>query len=307
MAAADFEALAAPSWATRPRPRTIQYNRRHADGAIAVSDQRLRSRLSIIILEADTPAGKAFDVTLLCAIALSVIAVMLESVNSFALRFGEELRLVEWIFTVLFTIEYGLRLYCVERPSRYAHSFFGIVDLLAILPSYLSLVVPGSQSLLVIRALRLLRIFRIFKLERFLSEANVLLTALRAGSRKVAVFLGTVLVLVAILGSAMYIIEGEEHGFDNIPLSMYWAVVTMTTVGYGDLTPQTPLGRLLSTVVMVIGYSIIAIPTGIVTSEIIQAGRKPVTTRHCPHCLTEGHEMNARYCKDCAEELPRPA
>jgi len=272
-----------------------------------VSYQSLRRRLRIIIFEADTPAGKAFDVTLLGAIVLSVIAVMLESVTSVTLRFGEELRIAEWIFTVLFTVEYGLRLMCVEQPSRYARSFFGIVDLLAILPSYLSLVIPGSQSLLVIRALRLLRIFRIFKLARFLSEANVLLTALRSSSRKVAVFLGTVLVLVAILGSAMYLIEGEEHGFDNIPLAMYWAVVTMTTVGYGDMIPQTPLGRLLSTLVMIIGYGIIAIPTGIVTSEIIQAGRKPVTTRHCPNCLTEGHEMDARYCKDCANRLPKSA
>jgi voltage-gated potassium channel len=288
------------------RPKIIQYNRQHANGAIAVSFQRLRRRLHIIIFEADTPAGKVFDVTLLCAIALSVIAVMLESVTSITDRFGDELRLAEWIFTLLFTIEYCLRLLCVERPSHYARSFFGIVDLLAILPSYLSLLIPGSQSLLVIRALRLLRIFRIFKLAPFLREANVLLTALRSGSRKVVVFLGTVLVLVAILGTAMYIIEGEEHGFDNIPLSMYWAVVTMTTVGYGDMTPQTPLGRLLSTLVMVIGYGIIAIPTGIVTSEIIQAGRTPVTTRHCPSCLTEGHETSARYCKDCSRKLPKP-
>jgi voltage-gated potassium channel len=270
-----------------------------------VSSQQLRRHLRIIIFEADTPAGKAFDVALLFAIVLSIIAVMLESVASIAQSFGEELRLAEWIFTLLFTIEYGLRLFCVDRPSRYARSFFGIVDLLAILPSYLSLFIPGSQSLLVIRALRLLRIFRIFKLARFLSEANVLLTALRSGSRKVVVFLGTVLVLVAILGSAMYIIEGEEHGFDSIPLSMYWAVVTMTTVGYGDMIPHTPLGRLLSTLVMVIGYSIIAIPTGIVTSEIIQASRKPITTRHCPSCLTEGHETSARYCKDCANKLPK--
>jgi len=272
-----------------------------------VSFQRLRRRLHIIIFEADTPAGKVFDVTLLCAIALSIVAVMLESVTSVADRFGDELRLAEWVFTLLFTVEYGLRMLCVDRPSRYARSFFGIVDLLAILPSYLSLLIPGSQSLLVIRALRLLRIFRVFKLAPFLREANVILTALRSGSRKVVVFLGTLLILVVILGSAMYIIEGEEHGFDNIPLAMYWAVVTMTTVGYGDLTPQTPLGRLLSTLVMVIGYGIIAIPTGIVTSEIIQAGRNPVTTRHCPSCLTEGHEPEARYCKDCAKRLPKPA
>lgn len=268
------------------------------------SDDSLRARLRIIIFEADTPFGKAFDVSLLCAIVLSVFTVMLESVSSVADAYGPELRLAEWVFTLLFTAEYVLRLYCVERPWRYARSFFGIVDLLAILPTYLSLLIPGSQSLLVIRALRLLRIFRVFKLARFLREANMLVTALRTGSRKVIVFLGTVLVLIAILGSAMYIIEGEEHGFDSIPLAMYWAAATMTTVGYGDLVPRTPLGRFLSTLVMVIGYSIIAIPTGIMTSEIIAAGQKPVTTRHCPECLTEGHETNARFCKDCAAPLP---
>jgi voltage-gated potassium channel len=269
------------------------------------SEGSLRTRLRIIIFEADTPSGKAFDVALLCAIVLSVFTVMLESVSSVADAYGAELRLAEWIFTLLFTAEYVLRLYCVERPWRYARSFFGIVDLLAILPTYLSLLIPGSQSLLVIRALRLLRIFRVFKLARFLREANMLVTALRTGSRKVIVFLGTVLVLIAILGSAMYIIEGEEHGFDSIPLAMYWAAATMTTVGYGDLVPRTPLGRFLSTLVMVIGYSIIAIPTGIMTSEIIAAGQKPVTTRHCPECLTEGHETNARFCKDCAAPLPK--
>jgi voltage-gated potassium channel len=269
------------------------------------SEGSLRTRLRIIIFEADTPSGKAFDVALLCAIVLSVFTVMLESVSSVADAYGAELRLAEWIFTLLFTAEYVLRLYCVERPWRYARSFFGIVDLLAILPTYLSLLIPGSQSLLVIRALRLLRIFRVFKLARFLREANMLVTALRTGSRKVIVFLGTVLVLIAILGSAMYIIEGEEHGFDSIPLAMYWAAATMTTVGYGDLVPRTPLGRFLSTLVMVIGYSIIAIPTGIMTSEIIAAGQKPVTTKHCPECLTEGHETNARFCKDCAAPLPK--
>lgn len=307
MAVAGFDSPAALARASRPPLRTIQYNPRHANGTIAVSLGPLRRRLQIIIFEADTPAGKAFDVALLFAIGVSVITVMLESVNSIADRFGAELRLAEWLITLSFTVEYVLRMFCVERPSRYARSFFGIVDLLAILPSYLSLIIPGSQSLLVIRALRLLRIFRVFKLAPFLREANVLITALRSGSRKVVVFLGTVLVLVAILGSTMYIIEGEENGFDNIPLSMYWAIVTMTTVGYGDLTPQTPLGRLVATVVMIIGYGIIAIPTGIVTSEIIQANRIPVTTRHCPACLTEGHAADARYCKDCSEQLPKPA
>ncbi len=265
----------------------------------------VRTRLRIIIFEADTPAGKAFDVLLLVVILLSVVAVMAESVTSIQVRHGLALRRAEWIFTALFTLEYALRLYCIDRPLRYARSFFGVVDLLAILPSYMSLLVPGAQSLLVIRALRLLRIFRIFKLAQFLREANVLLSALRSGSRKVRVFLGALLVLVAILGSAMYIIEGQENGFENIPLSMYWAVVTMTTVGYGDVVPQTGFGRLLATLVMVIGYSIIAIPTGIMTSEIIQASRQPVTTRHCPKCLTEGHEWDARFCKDCAAALPR--
>jgi voltage-gated potassium channel len=284
----------------------FQYNRHMADEPGTAQERSLRERLRIIIFEADTPSGKAFDVALLCAIVVSVVAVMLESVTSIEEAHGGALRRAEWVFTGLFTVEYVLRLYCVDRPLRYARSFFGVVDLLAILPSYLSLIVPGSQSLLVIRALRLLRIFRVFKLARFLREANMLATALRTGSRKVIVFLGTVLVLISILGSAMYIIEGEEHGFDSIPLAMYWAAATMTTVGYGDLVPQTPLGRFLSTLVMVIGYSIIAIPTGIMTSEIIAAGQKPVTTRHCPSCLSEGHDLDARFCRDCAAPLPEP-
>jgi voltage-gated potassium channel len=262
-----------------------------------------RERTRIIIFEADTPAGKAFDVALLGSIALSVVAVMLESVDAIEARHGGWLRDAEWVFTLLFSIEYALRLACVERPLRYAKSFFGVVDLLAILPTYLSLFLPGSQSLLVIRSLRLLRIFRVFKLARFLREANILLGAVQSGSRKVLVFLGTVLVLVAILGSTMYIIEGEENGFTSIPIAMYWAVVTMTTVGYGDIIPHTVAGKFVSTIVMIIGYSIIAIPTGIVTAEIIQASRRDVTTRHCPECLTEGHERDARFCKDCAAPL----
>jgi voltage-gated potassium channel len=262
-----------------------------------------RARVRIIIFEADTPAGKAFDVALLCAIALSVVAVMLESVNGIEARYGDWLRAAEWVITLLFSAEYALRLACVGQPVRYARSFFGIVDLLAVLPTYLSLFLPGAQSLLVIRSLRMLRIFRVFKLARFLREANVLLAALRQGSRKILVFLGTVILLVAILGSAMYIIEGEENGFTSIPLAMYWAVVTMTTVGYGDMVPQTAAGKLVSTVVMIIGYSIIAIPTGIVTAEIVQAARAPVTTRHCQECLSEGHEWNARFCRDCAAPL----
>ena len=264
-------------------------------------------RTRIIIFEADTPAGKAFDVALLFAIVVSVVAVMLESVASVDARYHDWLRATEWLLTGLFSVEYALRLACVGQPLRYARSFLGVVDLLAILPSYLSLVLPGTQSLLVIRSLRLLRIFRIFKLARFLREANVLLTALRSGSRKVLVFLGTVLILVAILGSAMYLIEGEENGFSSIPTAMYWAVVTLTTVGYGDIVPHTVAGKLVSTLVMVLGYCIIAIPTGIVTAEIVQISRAPVTTRHCPECLTEGHRPDARFCKDCAAGLPPTA
>jgi len=266
-----------------------------------------RERARIIIFEADTPLGKLFDVGLLVSIATSIVAVMLESVRAVDARFGDWLRGVEWYLTAAFTVEYALRLWSVHSPLRYARSFFGIVDLLAILPTYLSVLLPGSQSLVVIRALRLLRIFRIFKLARFLSEANVLLGALRSGSRKVVVFLGSVLVLVSILGSAMYIIEGDEGGFSSIPMSIYWAVVTMTTVGYGDIIPQTVLGKIVSTLVMIIGYSIIAIPTGIVTAEIVQAHHGSVTTRHCPTCLTEGHQSSARFCRDCGASLAPPA
>jgi voltage-gated potassium channel len=264
-----------------------------------------REELRVIIFEADTPAGKAFDIGLFIAIMLSVTAVMAESVRWIRQDHGVMLRALEWLFTILFTVEYLLRLVCVPRASAYARSFFGIVDLLAILPSYVSVLFPGAQSLLVIRALRLLRVFRVFKLGRFLGEANVLTTALQGSGHKVSVFLGTVLILVTIIGSAMYLIEGEENGFTNIPISVYWAVVTMTTVGYGDIAPQTVPGRTLAALVMILGYSIIAVPTGIVTSEIIQAARGPVpTTRGCPACMTEGHEVGARYCKDCGAPLP---
>jgi voltage-gated potassium channel len=261
-----------------------------------------REQLRVIIFEADTPLGKFFDVGLLATIFVSVIAVMLESVADIRARYGAVLHTLEWAITASFTLEYVLRLISVERPARYARSFFGLVDLLSILPSYLSLLLPGSQSLLVVRALRLLRIFRIFKLSRFLGEANVLRQALRASSRKVLVFIGTVVVIVTIVGAAMFVIEGPEHGFTSIPHSMYWALVTMTTVGYGDIAPETTLGKLLASVVMLTGYGIIAIPTGIVTAELVGLGRPP-TTRSCPHCLSEGHDPSARFCQDCGEEL----
>ena len=263
-----------------------------------------RERLREIIFEAETPAGKAFDVGLLIAILLSVSLVMIESVAPLREQYGREIIAAEWVFTILFTIEYALRLITVRRPSRYARSFFGIVDFLAIVPTYLSAFVPGAHSLLVIRGLRLLRIFRVFKLGRFLGEAGVLSRALLSSRHKITVFLGTVVILVTILGAAMYLIEGEDSGFTSIPQSVYWAVVTMTTVGYGDLVPQTIGGKALASMVMVLGYSIIAVPTGIVTAEIVEtAVGRQVSTRNCPDCMSEGHVTDARFCKDCGAPM----
>ncbi len=263
-----------------------------------------REKLRVVIFEAETPAGKLFDVALLVAIVLSVVAVMLDSVAGIREQYGELLHGVEYFFTGLFTIEYVLRLASVPSPWGYARSFFGVVDLLAILPTYLSLLLPHAESLLVIRGLRLLRIFRVFKLGRFLGEASLLTRALRSSRHKVTVFLGTVLILVTILGAAMYLIEGEEHGFTSIPVAVYWAIVTMTTVGYGDIAPQTPAGKALASLVMVLGYSIIAVPTGIVTAEIVEsAAASRITTRVCGSCMSEGHEPSARFCKDCGAEL----
>ncbi len=263
-----------------------------------------REKLRLIIFEADTPAGKAFDIALLIAILISVSVVMAESVTTIREPFGFELDVAEWIFTLLFTAEYVLRLIAVRRPAHYARSFFGIVDVLAIAPTYLSLLFPGAESLLVIRGLRLLRVFRVFKLGRFLGEASLLGRALINSRHKVIVFLGTILILVTILGAAMYLIEGEEHGFTSVPESVYWAIVTMTTVGYGDITPHTIAGKTLAAMVMVLGYSIIAVPTGIVTAEIVETavGGK-ISTRCCPDCLSEGHTTDARFCKYCGAAL----
>ena len=262
-----------------------------------------RAHLHEIIFEADTPAGKAFDVALLWAIVLSVIAVSLDSVPSIQQRFGEALRPIEWGFTALFTVEYVLRLLAVQRPSRYALSFFGIVDLIAVAPTYLSLLFVGSQSLLVIRVLRLLRIFRVLKLSGFLIEAEVLVRALRASRPKIVVFLGTVLTVVVIVGALMHLIEGGENGFTSIPLSMYWAIVTLSTVGYGDIAPQTVVGRMLASALMILGYGLIAVPTGIVSVELARATRADVSTQACPNCSREGHDPDAQYCKFCGSEL----
>jgi voltage-gated potassium channel len=270
-----------------------------------MNDERsaFRKRLHEIIFGADTPSGKTFDVTLMVLIILSVIAVLLESVVSVRTAWGRELRIFEWVVTILFTIEYFLRLYSVRRPWRYARSFFGVVDLLAILPSYLSLVIPGAQSLLVIRALRLLRVFRVLKLAHFVGESRILWAAIRASARKIIVFLGTVLTIVVIVGSTMYLIEGEANGFTSIPVSIYWAIVTMTTVGYGDIAPQTTLGKILASAIMIMGYGIIAVPTGIVTVELATASRRDINTKACPDCGTGRHDPDAVHCKYCGGKL----
>jgi len=258
-----------------------------------------RVKLQQVIFEAETPAGRAFDVALIAAILLSIAAVMLESVAAVRARHGALLLRVEWAFTLLFTVEYLLRLACVGRPLRYARSFFGLVDLLAILPTWLGLVLPGAQALLTIRALRLLRVFRVFKLGAYVGEAAQIARALRASRRKIGVFLFTVLTVVVILGTLLYVIEGPEHGFADIPTAVYWAIVTLTTVGYGDISPATPFGKALAALVMILGYGIIAVPTGIVTVEMGRAGRAAVSTHACPSCTAEGHDPDAVHCKFC--------
>lgn len=265
-------------------------------------DNNWRNTLYTIIFEADTPAGKFFDEVLILSILLSIIIVMLDSVSSIAAIYGDLFYTLEWIFTILFTLEYLLRLICVGRPTRYATSFFGIIDLLAIIPTYLSLLLPGSQYLVVIRSLRLLRVFRVLKLAQYMGEADILIRALRASQRKITLFLFTVLTLVIILGSLMYVIEGAESGFTSIPRSIYWAIITLTTVGYGDIVPETNLGQALASLVMITGYSIIAVPTGIITSELTYAS-KYSKGRVCQNCSFEGHDIDAKFCKHCGARL----
>lgn len=262
-----------------------------------------RERWHDIIFEADTSAGKAFDVALLATISISVLAVAAESVAGISERFGTELRVIEWILTILFSIEYVLRLLVVERPTAYARSFFGVVDLLAVLPTYLSLFFGGTQALSVIRALRLLRIFRIFKAARYVSEMNAMLIAFRKTRHKILVFVFVVLCSVLIMGTLLYVIEGEASGFDNIPRSVYWAIVTMTTVGYGDIAPQTPLGQFIAAAAMVLGYGLIIIPTGLFAVELAQSRHEEVSTEHCRRCSFERHDIDARFCKRCGARL----
>ncbi|PPK88524.1 voltage-gated potassium channel [Neolewinella xylanilytica] len=270
-----------------------------------MSDQSLRQRIHEIIFEADTPAGKLFDVVLLGLITFSIIIVMLESSEDYNEQYGAFFWYTEWFLTIIFTIEYVLRLWVTIRPLQYALSFYGIVDVLAILPSYLTLVLPNAQYFLIIRILRLMRVFRIFKLGQYLSEGDQLRRALVASRNKIAVFLFSVTILVIIIGSLMYLIEGGgNEGFSSIPRAVYWAIVTITTVGYGDITPQTQIGQFLSAIVMILGYAIIAVPTGIVTNEIINTNKQSeVSTQVCRFCAREGHAADAIYCKYCGGRL----
>ncbi len=265
-----------------------------------------REDLGNVIFGVDTFSGRLFDVLLLLAIVLSVVAVMLESVVPIAEEYGLYLHIAEWFFTILFTFEYAARLIVARKPTKYARSFFGLVDLLSILPTYLSLVFSGAQMLLVIRSIRLLRIFRILKLVRFLGEASQLMEALRSSRAKITVFIGGVFILVVVMGSLMYLIEGGDNGFTSIPRSIYWAIVTLTTVGYGDIAPQTVLGQFVASGIMILGYGIIAVPTGIVTSEMTKAKYKVKHTEvYCPGCNNRDHDKNADYCKICGTSLDR--
>lgn len=270
-----------------------------------INRDRLRNRIHEIIFEADTTAGKVFDVALLIFIVTSVLAVMLESVDPIQEKYGNWFYYLEWLLTGLFTIEYILRLYSLRRPLQYATSFYGIIDLISILPSYLSLFVNVNHSLLVIRGLRLLRVFRIFKLGHFMSESEIIAKALVASRGKITVFFFFVLIMVVIIGSVMYLVEGNypNTAFTSIPKSVYWAIVTLTTVGFGDITPQTDLGQFLSAVVMILGYAVLAVPTGIVSAELIKPIKNKLNTQSCRYCSKEGHDNDALYCKYCGERL----
>ncbi len=263
-----------------------------------------KDKLHDIIYEADTPIGKIFDITLLILIVLSIIFVMLESVKGLPLLTYEFLYYAEWVITIFFTFEYIARIISIKRPSTYIFSFYGIIDLLSTLPLYLSFFITGSSALLAVRALRLLRVFRILKISRYIGESNRLAKAIRDSGAKILVFLFAVLVLCIIMGTVMYLIEGESSGFRSIPISVYWCIVTLTTVGYGDIAPITPLGQFLAAIIMIMGYGIIAVPTGIVSAEYTQQHKKVnLNTRACSNCNETNHSDNAKFCHKCGEDL----
>lgn len=263
-----------------------------------------KQSLNTIIFGTETRAGRAFDLVLIASILTSVFILLLDSVNSYHERYTEWFYAAEWFFTILFTLEYALRLYCAEQRQHYARSFFGIVDLLAILPTYIALLFPPANYLLIIRLLRVLRIFRVLKLIRYLSDANVLMRSIAMAKRKIFIFLFSVMILITLFGSLMYFIEGPEHGFTSIPRSMYWAIVTITTVGYGDITPHTIFGQAIAAMAMLSGYAIIAVPTGILSAELISEVQRERSNKQCNQCQRHGHEADAVYCKHCGASLP---
>ncbi|GAA5316877.1 MAG: ion transporter [Candidatus Pelagadaptatus aseana] len=265
----------------------------------------LQRKLNIIIFGHDTPSGKTFDLVLIWLIVISVLLVMLETVSWIEQEWGEWLIMIEWGFTVVFTLEYLVRIYVTERRWAYIRSFYGIVDLLSILPTYLGLFFTDARYLLIVRVLRVLRVFRVLKLVQYMSEANILVRSMKMSRRKIFVFFSTVLVLSTIFGSLMYIVEGPEHGFTSIPKSIYWTIVTITTVGYGDITPHTVMGQFIASAAMLTGYSIIAVPTGILTAELASEMQKERTQIVCPNCHHAGHESDAFHCKHCGSDLGR--
>lgn len=265
-----------------------------------------KNRLHEIMYEADTPLGKWFDISLFVLIIISVVLVMLESVKEIESQYSSILLTLEWIITILFTIEYILRVISIKKPLKYIFSFYGIIDLLSTIPLYVSYIFAGSQVLLAVRALRLLRVFRVLKLVKFIGEASQLSKALKASRTKIVVFIYSVLILAVIMGTIMYLVEDDAAGFTSIPRSIYWAIVTLTTVGYGDIAPQTPLGQLIATIVMILGYGIIAVPTGIVTAELSKNDTKSqmhLNTQACPSCAQENHRDGAKHCYNCGCQM----
>jgi len=271
-----------------------------------MSRKPLKHHLYVIIFGTHTPAGRAFDISLIIAILASLLVLILESIPNVMTEWSQELRYIEYTFTALFTIEYLLRLYCSPKPKSYATSFYGIVDLLAILPTYLAIFFPGASFMGVVRLLRVMRIFRILKLVRYLQDSNILLRSLLMARRKILIFFSTVGILVVIFGALIFVIEGPENGFTSIPHSIYWAIVTITTVGYGDMVPQTAIGKAIASLTMLLGYSILAVPTGIITAELSSEMNSHKELVKCPNCNRSGHDPDALYCKHCASELADP-
>ncbi|MGF1763935.1 ion transporter [Aliivibrio kagoshimensis] len=272
-----------------------------------MTSKNLKHQLYTVIFGTHTQAGKAFDILLIVIILASQLTLILESISHVRQQYGDVLRLLEYSFTAVFTVEYLLRLYCSPKPTAYARSFYGVIDLLAILPTYLAIFFPSASFLAIIRLLRVMRIFRILKLVRYLQDSNILMRSLLMSKRKIIIFFSTVAILVSVFGSMMFVIEGPDNGFTSIPQSIYWAIVTITTVGYGDLVPHTHLGKAVASLTMLLGYSILAVPTGIITAELsheMSAHRQLVK---CPNCTRSGHEDDSHYCKHCGSELPEPS